>query len=83
MRIVFQHLPADVACDGHKGLLASLALGQFGDARVPQIVESNLQARALQGRTPRRTPGLGREASMRSGSGCSRSMPAASHAGNK
>jgi hypothetical protein len=36
---MLQHLPADVTCDSYDGLLASLSLSQFGNARVARIVE--------------------------------------------
>jgi hypothetical protein len=60
MRIVFQHLPANVACDSHKGLLAGLALGESGNASVPEIVETQLQVRTLESRAPRGAPRLDR-----------------------
>ncbi len=51
--VVLDHLPANVACDRHEGLLAGLALGELGYAGVPQIVKAHLQTRTFEGRTPR------------------------------
>ena len=58
VRVVLDHLAAEVSRDGHKGLLARLALCELGNAGVPQIVKAQLQARTLEGRTPSRAPRL-------------------------
>src|SRR6516162_3501918 len=39
MGIVVQHLPADVSCDGHDGLVAQSALSQFRYGLVSQVVK--------------------------------------------
>lgn len=44
---MLQHLPADVACDRHDGLLACLSLGQLGDAGVPEVVKTKARERAF------------------------------------
>ena len=40
MRIAGQHLLADMACDGHDGLVRDLGLGELSNSKVPQIVKS-------------------------------------------
>jgi hypothetical protein len=40
MRIVLQHLPANVTCDSHQGLFWDTSLGKSGYAMVPWVVKS-------------------------------------------
>ena len=39
MGIVVQHLPADVSCDGHDGLVTQSALSQFRHGLVSKVVK--------------------------------------------
>jgi hypothetical protein len=47
MRVVFNHPAADVSRDSHEGLFTRLGFCQLGDARVPQIVKTQLQSCTL------------------------------------
>ena len=39
---MLQHLPAEVASDGHQGLLTGLAFSNLGDAAMPQVMKPYL-----------------------------------------
>jgi len=47
MRVVFHHLPAEMASDGHECLLACLSFGEFCNTGVAQIVEAKTGGRAF------------------------------------